>query len=153
MIIIIISVAHRKLWNFAELRVPRSLERGSDETHFRERTVRQVLRVWPDSTELSLDQETHDLSQGLLLNEYFWLAPAQADLSCPLFAQGADIRQGSGYVGFVRTNSRLVATEANARGKNVTFPSLRPVPADPCRSPQGSLPTTHGRRRGYSNAL
>jgi hypothetical protein len=34
--------AHRKLWNFAELRVPRSLERGSDETHFRERTVRQV---------------------------------------------------------------------------------------------------------------
>jgi hypothetical protein len=55
--------------------VPRSLERGSDETHFRERAVRQVLRVGPDSTELSLDEETHDLSQGLLLNEYFWLAP------------------------------------------------------------------------------
>src|SRR5450631_4029691 len=47
----------------------------------------------------------------------------------------------------------LVAKEVNDRGKNATFPSLHPVPADPCKSPQGSLPTTRGRRRGYSNAL
>jgi len=31
----------------------------------------------------------------------------------------------------------VVAKEANAREKNATFLSLRPVPADPCRSPLG----------------
>src|SRR6202171_2659554 len=46
----------------------------------------------------------------------------------------------------------LAVKEGNARGKNATFPSLHPVPADRCRSPQGCLPTTRGRRRGYSNA-
>ena len=51
-----------------------------------------------------------------------------------------------------RTNSNLTAAEANARGRNASFPWLRPVLADRCRSPQNYLPTMRVQLRGCSSA-
>jgi hypothetical protein len=51
-----------------------------------------------------------------------------------------------------RTNSYLASVRANARGRNATFPSLRPVLADQCRTPRGCLPTMRVQLRGYSSA-
>jgi hypothetical protein len=48
--------------------------------------------------------------------------------------------------------SNLTAVGANARGRNAAFPSLRPVLADRCRSPQGYLPSMRVRHRGCSSA-
>ena len=50
------------------------------------------------------------------------------------------------------TNSNLAAVGANARGRNAAFPSLHPVLADQCMSPQGCLPTMRVRLRGRSRA-
>jgi hypothetical protein len=41
---------------------------------------------------------------------------------------------------------------ANAQGRNAAFPSLRPVPADQCRSQQGCLLTMRVQLRGCSSA-
>src|ERR1700688_2662758 len=53
---------------------------------------------------------------------------------------------------FDATSSNLAAVGANARGRNATFLSLRPVLADQCRSPQDCLPTTRAQLRGCSSA-
>src|SRR6202035_4128595 len=45
------------------------------------------------------------------------------------------------YVGLALKNSNLVAVGVNSRGRSAAFPSLRPVPADPCRSPPDCLLT------------
>ena len=50
------------------------------------------------------------------------------------------------------TSSLAWLRRAWIRGRNAAFPSLRPAPADSCRSRRGCLPTRRGRRHGYSSA-
>lgn len=72
----------------------------------------------------------------------------------PVYPRSTDILRSSGMSQrcHARTSSNLAAGAANARGRNATFPSLRPVLADQCRSPQGCLPTMRVQLREYSSA-
>src|SRR5664280_3513639 len=84
---------------------------------------------------------------------HFYIECEQYRLATVFPWHSASDEASSRYQELPRGRPPLVAKEANARGKNATFPSLHPVPADPYKSLQGSLLTTRGRRRGCSNTL
>ena len=67
----------------------------------------------------------------------------------PVATEGGTSRNSTRHE---RTHSNLAAEGANSRGRNAAFPSLRPVLADQCRSPQGCLPTMRVQLRGCSSA-
>jgi len=89
-----------------------------------------VVEFWQDSRWQAVDE----------LGEEVGLVAALRNLA----EAGADV------IGWLRV--LRLETELNAPGRNVAFPSSRPVLADQCRNRQRCLPTMRVRLHGFSSA-